>query len=166
MYDNNPESYFMDMTRKVSHLYHRHALGQLKKEFWHMAVITINKICNENKGLFLLSYSTLKQFSGPKRKTKRQNHEAPIPTEIDINFLKELQYAQKDSEIWAYLEEQKKEHEIKLEETKKSNTSKECPCCCNDECLDEDMMPCSNGHLYYKECIQSASAIVINEGKT
>jgi hypothetical protein len=39
------------------------------------------------------------------------------------------------------LEELKKEHDLKLEEAKKSNTLKECPCCCNDECLDEDMMP-------------------------
>jgi hypothetical protein len=70
-----------------------------------MAVITINKIFNENKGLFLLSYCALKQFAGPKRKMKRQNHKAQIPTEIDINFLKELQYAQKDSEVQAYLEE-------------------------------------------------------------
>ena len=27
-------------------------------------------------------------YHGPKRKTKRQDHEAPMPTEIDINFLK------------------------------------------------------------------------------
>jgi hypothetical protein len=35
---------------QVSELYKRHALGQLKKEFRHTAVITINKVFNENSG--------------------------------------------------------------------------------------------------------------------
>ncbi len=48
----------------------------------------INFIIRSVPGLFLPSYRALKQYHGPKRKTKRQDHEAPMPTEIDINFLK------------------------------------------------------------------------------
>jgi hypothetical protein len=45
-------------------------------------------------GLFLPSYRALKNYHGPKRKTKRADHEAPMPAEIDINFLK-VSYGQR-----------------------------------------------------------------------
>jgi len=51
--------------------------------------LSVNKDSAVNfLGLFLPSYRALMQYHGPKRKTKRQDHEAPMPTEIDINFLK------------------------------------------------------------------------------
>ena len=47
MYED-PEAYFMDNTRKVSDLYKKHALAQLKKEFRMCHVSVINKIFNGN----------------------------------------------------------------------------------------------------------------------
>ncbi len=41
----------------------------------------------------------------------------------------------------------------------------ECTCCYNDECLDEDMLPCRGGHLFCRECVQRASEVAIGEGK-
>jgi hypothetical protein len=40
----------------------------------------------------------------------------------------------------------------------------ECVCCYNEECLEEDMLACSRGHLYCKKCVQRASEVAIGEG--
>jgi hypothetical protein len=87
---NDPEAYFSDKTRQVSELYKKHSLNQLKKEFRHVSVNVINKIFNQNSGLFVPCVRALKKYSGVKRKTRRPDHECPMPPEIDINFLKVL----------------------------------------------------------------------------
>ena len=63
MYED-PEAYFMDNTRKVSDLYKKHALAQLKKEFRMCHVNVINKIFNGNNFLFLPSVRVLKKHKG------------------------------------------------------------------------------------------------------
>ena len=63
MYED-PEAYFMDNTRKVSDLYKKHALAQLKKEFRMCHVNVINKIFNGNNFLFLPSVRVLKKHEG------------------------------------------------------------------------------------------------------
>lgn len=63
MYED-PEAYFMDDTRKVSDLYKKHALAQLKKEFRTVHVNAINKIFNGNNFLFLPCVRVLKKYRG------------------------------------------------------------------------------------------------------
>lgn len=92
MYDD-PVTYFSDKARKVSDLYKRHAMGQLKKVFRNLSAVAINKAFNDAKGLYYPSYKALKLLEGSKkgshsRKTKRPDHECSVPGEIDINFLK------------------------------------------------------------------------------
>ena len=87
MYED-PEAYFMDEKRPVSELYKKHSLNQLKKEFRQISVMIINKIFNAHNGLFVPCVRALKKYSGAKRKTKRPDHECPMPSEIDLNFLK------------------------------------------------------------------------------
>lgn len=87
MYDD-PESYFSEKKRQVSELYKKHSLNQLKKEFRHISVMVINKTFTANNGLFVPCLRDLKKYKGTTRKTRRPDHECPMPTEIDINFLK------------------------------------------------------------------------------
>ena len=61
--------------------------------------MVINKIFNAHNGLFVPCVRALKKYSGTKRKTRRPDHECPMPAEIDINFLKELQYSRKEDEV-------------------------------------------------------------------
>ena len=87
---SDPEEYFGDKTRKVSDVYKKHALAQLKKEFRTTSALIINKVLVANNYLYYPSFKTLqatKAVSG-KRKTKRPDHECTPPQEIDINFLK------------------------------------------------------------------------------
>lgn len=42
----------------------------------------------------------------------------------------------------------------KIEKGRQDNTLLECPCCCDNELLDEDMLMCSVGHKYCNSCIK------------
>ena len=158
MYDD-PEAYFMDKKRVVTELYKKHAISQLKKEFRQISVMVINKIFNANNGLFVPCVRALKKYSGAKRKTRRPDHECPMPSEIDINFLKELQYSRKEAEVKNYIKSLQEDRDKKIEEAKNANSLMECTCCYNDECLMEDMLPCTGGHMFCKECVQRASEV-------
>ena len=158
MYDD-PEAYFMDEKRPVSELYKKHSLNQLKKEFRQISVMVINKIFNAHNGLFVPCVRALKKYSGTKRKTRRPDHECPMPTEIDLNFLKEWQYSRKEEDVKKFINDQKEEHEKMVAEAKEAGNLMECVCCFNDECLVEDMLPCGGGHLFCKDCVQRASEV-------
>ena len=158
MYDD-PEAYFMDEKRPVSELYKKHSLNQLKKEFRQISVMVINKIFNTHNGLFVPCVRALKKYSGTKRKTRRPDHECPMPTEIDLNFLKEWQYSRKEEDVKKFINDQKEEHEKLVAEAKEAGNLMECVCCFNDECLVEDMLPCGGGHLFCKDCVQRASEV-------
>ena len=160
MYDD-PDSYFMDKKRQVSDLYKKHSMSQLKKEFRQISVLQINKIFNANNGLFVPCVRALKKYSGAKRKTKRPDHECPMPPEIDINFLKELQYSRKEKEVKKFVQGIKEDKEKRIEEARKEEKLMECTCCYNDECLVDDMLPCTGGHLFCRECVQRASEVCI-----
>ena len=129
MYDDDPEAYFMDKTRKVSELYKKHSMNQLKKEFRQISVAVINKVFTSNNGLFVPCVRALKKHTGGKRKTRRPDHECPMPTEIDINFLKELQYSRKEEEMKEFLNEKNSDMARKIEEARERGTLVECVCC-------------------------------------
>ncbi len=88
-----------------------------------------------------------------------------MPQEIDINFLKELQYSRKEDEVKKYIQEKESEYRRKVENAKDNGSLLECTCCFSDECLEEDMLPCDGGHLFCRECVQRASEVAIGEGK-
>ena len=158
MYED-PEAYFMDEKRPVSELYKKHSLTHLKKEFRQISVMVINKIFNLHKGLFVPCVRALKKYSGTKRKTRRPDHECPMPSEIDLNFLKELQYSRKEEDVKKFVNDQKEKHDKLVAEAKEAGNLMECVCCFNDECLVEDMLPCGGGHLFCKDCVQRASEV-------
>ena len=87
---SDPEEYFGDKTRKVSELYKKHAVCQLKKEFRNLSAMAINKIFCACNYLYYPSFKALQKqkSSSARRKTKRPDHECAPPQEIDINFLK------------------------------------------------------------------------------
>ena len=158
MYED-PEAYFMDEKRPVSELYKKHSLNQLKKEFRQISVMVINKIFSAHNGLFVPCVRALNKYSGTKRKTRRPDHECPMPSEIDINFLKELQYSKKEDEVKKFINGQKEEHDKLVAEAKEAGNLMDCVCCFNDECLVEDMLACGGGHLFCKDCVQRASEV-------
>ena len=50
---------------------------------------------------------------------------------------------------------------FQVSEARESGNLMECVCCCDEECLVEDMLPCGGGHLFCKDCVQRASEVAI-----
>ena len=67
--------------------------------------------------------------------------EPPLYLKYNELKLQELQYARKEAEVCLHLESIAKERRKKFEIARDKKTLKECECCSNDECLDEDMLP-------------------------
>ena len=167
MYDD-PEAYFNDGSRKVSNLYKKHSLIQLKKEFRYLSVNVILKIYQQQNCLFVPSVKVLRKYKGlsGRRKTRRPDHECPVPSEIDLNFLKEVRYSRIEDDVKRFIRREKDKKQQRIQEAREKNQLVECTCCYNDECLAEDMLPCRGGHMFCKECVQRASEVAIGEGKT
>lgn len=53
-----------------------------------------------------------------------------------------------------HLSRRERTRKERLDKGKLENTLLECPCCCDNELLDEDMLQCSNEHKYCKNCIK------------
>ena len=172
MYDDDPESYFMDKRRQASPIYKVHCMEQLKKEFSKISVKVIKEIFSQNNCLFLPSVRDLEKHMQNKKnakslmKTKRKCDAANIPGEVDIEFLKELQYFRKEAEIQKFLDKDNSILNKKIQEAKENGTPlMECTCCYNDECFLEDMLPCKNGYLYCKDCVKRALEVAIGKVK-
>lgn len=90
MYED-PVRHFSDINRKVSNVYKKHALQQLKKDFRLLSSSAISSALYTNKGLFYPTYKYLKakEFKSRHgtRKTRRPDHECARPSEIDLEFL-------------------------------------------------------------------------------
>ena len=156
----DPESYFMDKKRSVSELYKKHSINHLKKKFQHIKSEYIDKIFKKHNGLFLPCVRALEKCPQTQLKNRHQaNHVYSIPSEINENFLKELQYHQMENEVKDFIKQQKKDYKKKVTAARKSGFLMECGCCYNDECLMDEMMPCEGGHLFCKDCIKRASEV-------
>lgn len=73
---------------------------------------------------------------------------------MDPYFFRELQFVKNENRIKDYIAEKERNRKLKLAKGKIENSLLECPCCCDDELLDEDVLQCSSGHKYCKNCIK------------
>ena len=48
---------------------------------------------------------------------------------------------------------------------KKNGELQTCDCCCNDDILEEDMIPCHQAHLFCVECIRLSTEEMIGQAR-
>ena len=65
-----------------------------------------------------------------------------------------------------FLTHQSVERAIKIQLAHENNELMECPCCCNDELLVDDMLSCDDCHLFCHMCIRRSSEELIGQSKT
>ncbi|XP_065339551.1 uncharacterized protein LOC135939221 [Cloeon dipterum] len=103
----------------------------------------------------------------PVQKTKRRSSYLQAPTEIKhLYFLQEATYLNKKKEIELFIKSQEEARKNKIEEAKQKKELLECPVCCEDECLFEDMTSCADGHLFCKNCVKQYAETSIGDNKT
>lgn len=89
----------------------------------------------------------------------------PYPDILDTNFFKEMQFIKNENQIKAHILEKDRKRKEKFDDAKKNKTFLECPCCYDDELLDEDVLLCPDGHLFCKDCVKRFAETTIGDGK-
>ena len=56
-----------------------------------------------------------------------------------------------------HIKERQEARERRLAKAKEDNELMECGCCFDDEVLQEDMLPCPDGHMFCRECVRRSS---------
>ena len=95
-----------------------------------------SQVWEKKKHLYYPAYKQLKGMSHTakyRRKTKRADPEAPLPTETDINFLKELQFCRIEEQVQKHNEAVAKERLVRVDAAKTAGELEECVCCFSDE---------------------------------
>jgi len=167
LFNQDPVSYFNSETRVVEkESYRRHCLAALKSIFRHHCNNDIEKALKTGKGLFISAYKKLQTLKNT-RKTRRTENECRVPTgDPCIQFLKERKYVELEDEIKAEMGRRAAERDKLVAEAKAAGQLKECLCCYNDECLEEEMILCNSNHMYCKECVARGANVAIGDGKT
>ncbi|CAF3065416.1 unnamed protein product [Rotaria sp. Silwood2] len=89
----------------------------------------------------------------------------PIPHTPCEEFYDELRFAKNEVKIRRYLGKVSKEHEKRVKKAKKENETLECEICCQEDLLIDDMVECTVGHLYCRNCVRTHIDICFKEGK-
>ncbi|CAF3332640.1 unnamed protein product [Rotaria socialis] len=89
----------------------------------------------------------------------------PIPHIPCEEFYDELRFAKNEVKIRRYLGKVSKEHEKRVKKAKKGNETLECEICCQEDLLIDDMVECTVGHLYCRNCVRTHIDICFKEGK-
>ncbi len=63
----------------------------------------------------------------------------------------------------AHILEKDQKRKQKFEDAKRKNNLLECPCCYENELLDEDMLACPDGHLFCKECVKRFTETLVRQ---
>ncbi|CAF4814299.1 unnamed protein product, partial [Rotaria sp. Silwood2] len=88
-----------------------------------------------------------------------------IPHTSCEEFYDELRFAKNEVKIRRYLGKASKEHEKRVKKAKKENETLECNICCREDLLIDDMVECTVGHLYCRNCVRTHIDVCFKEGK-
>lgn len=169
----NPDHYFCDLNKRLSDNYKLHAKIQLENMFPFLHTTVIRKALTSRKGHFTLAYRDLESGRYNPKETRHSSRRATpverpkeeLPEKTDEHFYMELMYTRHEKEIRGYFQEKKKAKKRRHKLAKEKGELLSCDCCCNDDILAEDMLPCQEGHLFCAECVLSSTEELIGQAK-
>ncbi|CAF3958028.1 unnamed protein product [Rotaria sordida] len=88
-----------------------------------------------------------------------------IPHTPCEEFYDELRFAKNEVKIRRYLGKVSKDHEKRVKKAKRENETLECNICCREDLLIDDMVECTVGHLYCRNCVRTHIDVCFKEGK-
>ncbi|CAF3685354.1 unnamed protein product [Rotaria socialis] len=88
-----------------------------------------------------------------------------IPHTPCEEFYDELRFAKNEIRIRRFLGKVSKDHEKRVKRAKKDNETLDCNICCREDLLIDDMVECSVGHLYCRNCVRTHIDLCFKEGK-
>eukprot|EP00092_Neocalanus_flemingeri_P005268 GFUD01005667.1.p1 GENE.GFUD01005667.1~~GFUD01005667.1.p1 ORF type:complete len:929 (+),score=262.59 GFUD01005667.1:112-2898(+) len=161
----DPAEYFT--TKKdVSEVYKAHAFAELKRLFRNISNAQITRIFRKCGYLLSPAIKMLKDEESS-RKTRRPDSECRPPAgSFYLTFLREKKFVELEEGIKIERMRRLRAQEEKMAAARLAGALVECQCCFRDDCLEEDMVKCSGGHLYCRDCVENSTKVAMGEGKT
>lgn len=159
LYNGDPSSYFYDQSRTVpsSGDYAKHALRDLKATFRFHSISDINSaFWSKSRNLYAPAFRILQKLPNS-RKTRRPDGECAPPFNHCLAFLKEKKFVELEPEIKKVMESMAAHRQQMVQDARAAGLLLECEVCCNDDCLESDMVACAGGHRFCKECVKKGA---------
>lgn len=171
---------FYDVKSKVAEDYMELALVYLQNAFPYVGLGHIRGVLGSNSNHYLPSLRLLEaefpEGAPPPKKRRRKKKgkskvlktwrpPVPVPEWPSERFYTELAYSRQEKEVTAARLLVARERARRMESARREGRLVECGCCFNDDNLAEDMLECSRGHAFCKECIRRTANEVIGAGK-
>lgn len=105
-------------------------------------------------------------MSIPNAMIKSRRRATPLPqNEQNIPLLQEIAYYQHRDEILEYIKLKKEEKKLEIQKAKQAGLLETCACCFDDEILPNEILTCSKGCHFCKDCIKKSVEVAFGDGK-
>ncbi|KAL4237880.1 hypothetical protein ACF0H5_002590 [Mactra antiquata] len=168
----NPEEHFMDISNEVNDNYKQHVVVYIKNKYPSLKDGYIKKVLEEKKHHLAPSVQAIDEelteiMDRPSKKKRDVPREEVLeyPEKLDEPFFQEVIFVNNRQAIIDHISSEVEFRKLKIETARSLGELLECACCCDDECLFEEMAACSDGHIFCKECVRRSCETAIGEGK-
>ncbi|XP_014288332.1 uncharacterized protein [Halyomorpha halys] len=159
----DPQKYFLESNNGLEFI--PHSISFLLDRFKFIAVSEIRSVLRKNNFKLFSSHEEL-QKAKKSRKTPRHQNEILKPIgEPPSVFYDEVNFIINKNNILKYLEDKRQAREAAVAEAKNNGTLLSCGCCFSDDLLAEDVVTCSEGHIFCRDCVKKCTEVLMGEGK-
>uniref|UniRef100_T1J958 RING-type domain-containing protein n=1 Tax=Strigamia maritima TaxID=126957 RepID=T1J958_STRMM len=175
----DPENYFKNTDRVITPSYKMHVQSYVENQFRFAYKVDLTAVMEKHKFHLTPILKELnsqwnvsagdeplaKKRKEAVKKKKKMTILKPMPTIMDELFYKEKFFLEMEDKIKKYKKDKEVDRRKKIEMAKEKGELLTCDCCFEDELLIEDMLHCSDGHLFCKMCIRRQAEFHIGQGK-
>ncbi|KAL8617652.1 hypothetical protein ACOMHN_047898 [Nucella lapillus] len=171
----DPEETFGDTEKEMREGYRRHLDTQLQHDFPDFHSHYVQKVIDGFSFHLLpivrqleVTRETIFANGGRSKKLRSEPKEVALvyPEDPDERFFYELWYTLNEHKVNDHFLEREALRQVRLVEARANGQLLECPCCCEEECLSEDMRACVQGHLFCRNCVAHSARVAFGDGKT
>ncbi|XP_060533623.1 uncharacterized protein LOC132706356 [Cylas formicarius] len=173
----DPVAYFEDPKRRSTMVDVRdqfYVLAYMRNRYKRLALKVIKQIVVQEgqKNIFAiirvlehLNRVDARVQSAYVNKCERRPTPIPVTQIQNIPLLQELAYFTHKDEIVAFLENKKIRDELERQNAKELGLFETCACCYNEQVMPKDVLECSSGCRFCRECVRKGAEIAFADGK-
>ena len=145
--------------------YREHSIRSLQSEFRFHSLEDIRRVFQEANCLYSPAFRQLKN-EPHSRQTRCPDHEIEMSGSRCLKFLQEKKFCELEKEICEELKRLQMDREKLVEEATAAGQLQKCQVCFREDCLQSELVPCSEGHSFCKDCVVAGAAVAIGEAKS
>lgn len=159
----DPEKYFLQADHGSKYI--THSLSFLQDRFRFGSATTIRLILRRYNFNLYRTYKELQKLSQSRKTPRRQNEIVEGIGKPPREFFDEINFIINEQIILEYLKDKLLAREAAVEEARKAGALLTCGCCFSDDLLTEEIVTCSEGHLFCRNCVTKSTEVLMGDGK-